>query len=67
MTKEMNEMLDLYLQLNDEQRERIFSPEQIKILNTAYFYRKLFNDPSFYRAIEQAVGEMVYKTLRQED
>ena len=67
MTKEMNEMLDLYIQLNDEQKARIFSPEQIKILNTADFYRRLFNDPSFYKAVEQSVGTAVYETLRQED
>jgi hypothetical protein len=65
MTKEMTEMLDMFVLLTDEQQKRIFTEEQIRILKTADFYRRLFNDPSFYKAVEQAVGEAVYNELRR--
>ena len=64
--KEMNEMLDLYVLLNEEQKAKIFTAEQIKVLNTADFYRRLFNNKQFYNAVEKAVGEAVYETLRTE-
>ena len=64
--KEMNEMLDLYVLLNEEQKAKIFTAEQIKILNTADFYRRLFNNKQFYNAVEKAVGEAVYEYAKGE-
>lgn len=60
----MKEMLKMYRQLNEEQRNKIFTKEQIDCLNKADFFDRLFNDGAFYKAVETAVGEAVYEELR---
>lgn len=60
----MKEMLEMYRQLNEEQRNKIFTKEQIECLNKADFFDRLFNDSVFYKAVENAVGEAVYEKLR---
>lgn len=60
----MKEILEMYEMLNEEQKNKIFTSEQRKILDGQLFFKKLFNDPSFYNAVETAVGEAVYETLR---
>lgn len=57
-------MLEMYRQLNEEQRNKIFTKEQIECLNKADFFDRLFNDSVFYKAVENAVGEAVYEKLR---
>ena len=60
----MKEMLKLYRQLNEEQRNKIFTKEQIDCLNKADFFDRLFTDKAFYKAVETAIGEAVYEELR---
>lgn len=60
----MKEMLKMYRQLNDEQRSKIFTKEQIDSLNAMDFFDRLFTDSAFYKAVEKAVGEAVYEDLR---
>ncbi len=60
----MKEMLKLYRQLNEEQRNRTFTKEQIDCLNKADFFDRLFTDSTFYKAVEKAVCKAVYEELR---
>lgn len=60
----MKEMLKMYRQLNEEQRSKIFTKEQIECLNAADFFDRLFTDSAFYKAVETAVGEVAYEELR---
>ena len=60
----MKEMLEMYKQLNEEQRARIFNEEQRKCLDSLIFFEKLFSDKKFYNAVEKAIGEEAYKELR---
>ena len=60
----MEEMIKMYRKLNEEQRNKIFTKEQIDCLNKADFFDGLFNDSAFYKAVETAVGEAVYEELR---
>ena len=60
----MKEMLEMYKQLEEEKRAEIFTEEQKKCLDGLLFFEKLFNDSEFYKAVETAIGEEVYKELR---
>lgn len=60
----MKEMLEMYKQLNEKQRAKIFTAEQMKCLDGLVFFEKLFNDSSFYKTVEKAVGEEVYEVMR---
>lgn len=60
----MKEMLKMYRQLNEEQRNKIFTKEQIDCLNKLDFFDRLFTDSEFYKAVETAVGEVAYEELR---
>jgi hypothetical protein len=60
----MKEMLDMYKQLNEEQRSKIFTKEQKECLDKALFFERLFSDSAFYKAVETAVGEVAYEELR---
>ena len=60
----MKEMLKLYRQLNEEQRNKIFTKEQIDCLNKADFFDRLFTDSEFYKAVEKAVCKAAYEELR---
>lgn len=61
----MKEMLKLYRQLSEEQRNRIFTKEQIDCLNKADFFNRLFTDSAFYKTVEKAVAEAAYEELRR--
>lgn len=60
----MKEMLKMYRQLNEEQRNKIFTKEQKECLDKADFFDRLFTDSAFYKAVETAVGEVAYEELR---
>lgn len=60
----MKEMLKLYRQLNEEQRNKIFTKEQIECLDRLDFFDRLFTDSAFYKAVETAVSEVAYEELR---
>ena len=60
----MKEMLEMYEQLNEEQRAKIFNEEQRKCLDGLLFFGKLFSDKKFYNAVEKAIGEEAYKELK---
>lgn len=60
----MTEMLKMYKQLSEEQRNKIFTKEQKECLDKALFFERLFNDSDFYKAVETSVGEVAYEELR---
>lgn len=60
----MKKMLKMYRQLNEKQRKKIFTKEQIECLNEADFFDRLFSDRKFYQEVETAFGEEVYEELR---
>ena len=60
----MKEMVKMYRLLNEEQRNKIFTKEQIECLYRLDFFDRLFTDKAFYKAVETAVGETIYDELR---
>jgi hypothetical protein len=60
----MKEMVEMYKQLNEEQRAKIFNAEQMACLDSLIFYKKLFSDKQFYNAVEKAIGEEAYFALK---
>lgn len=61
----MKDLLKMYKQLNETQKAKIFTKEQIDTLEKLVFFEKLFSDSQFYKAVEQAVAETAYEELRQ--
>ena len=57
----MKQMLDMYQMLNEEQKNKIFTAEERRVIETQIFFEKMFNDPAFYKAVQTAVGEELYK------
>lgn len=60
----MDEMLKMYKRLNEEQKSKIFNEEERKCLDRLIFFKKLFTDRAFYKAVETALGEELYKEFR---
>lgn len=61
------EARDLILKMTDDDFARLcekLPEDQQKVLREMRFFHKLFNDPTFYKEVEQAVGEAVYAELR---
>ena len=58
------ELLNMYSMLNEEQKNKIFTKEQKEVLDKFIFFNKMFNDPSFYKAVCESIGEVVYEELR---
>ena len=61
----MKDLLEMYKQLDETQKAKIFTKEQIDTLERLVFFEKLFTDTPFYKAVEQAVAETAYEELRQ--
>ena len=64
MTKE--QVRHIITTATDDEFDRICEnlPEDIEHLFVEMrFYHRLFNDPDFYKSVEQAVGEAVYAEL----
>lgn len=64
---QLKEMEKFIVNMSEEQFEELAktcTAEQVKIMATQRFFHKLFNDPQFYKAVEQAIGEEAYWALR---
>lgn len=64
-----NEALKAIRSMPDDAFENFckrFTPEQAFLFASMRFYEKLFNDPAFYKTIETAMAQEVYKELRNE-
>lgn len=59
----MKKMLDMYQMLNDEQKNKIFTAEERKVIEAQIFYERMFSDPAFYKAVEMEVCKMFYEEV----
>lgn len=59
-----NEFLNMYVKLSQEQKERIFTKEQIEIIEKEISFIKMFERPDFYNAVRDTIAEEVYNELR---
>lgn len=58
------EFLKNYLLLSEKQKKKIFTKEQIKIIETRLSLIKMLERPDFYNAVRDAIAEEVYNELR---
>lgn len=65
MYDEKRKFMEKYKMLDDDTKNRIFTKEQRQVIDAQLFFEKMFNDPAFYNAVEQAVGEVVYEEFTQ--
>ena len=60
------EMRKALLEMSDESFSRLcehLTEDQKRVLLEMRFFHKLFQDPDFYKTVEQAVGEALYDEL----
>lgn len=43
-----------------------FNEEQVKIMQRARFFNKIFNNPTLMKKLQNAMGEVVYEELTEE-
>ena len=43
-----------------------FNEEQVKIMQGARFFNKIFNNPTLMEKLQNAMGEVVYEELTEE-
>ena len=43
-----------------------FNEEQVKIMQGARFFNKIFNNPTLMKKLQNAMGEVVYEELTEE-
>lgn len=43
-----------------------FNEEQVKIMQGARFFNKIFNNPSLMKKLQNAMGEVIYEELKKE-
>lgn len=60
----MKKLLEMYKKLNQQQKEKIFSSEEINTLDGLISFEKLFSDKKFYNAVEKTIGEIILEELR---
>lgn len=42
-----------------------FNEEQVKIMQGARFFNKIFNNPSLMKKLQNAMGEVIYEELKK--
>lgn len=67
--KAINE-IDYYIKnMNEEDFDdfcKNFNEEQVKIMQGARFFNKIFNSPTLMKKLQDAMGEVVYEELMGE-
>ena len=67
--KTINE-IDYYIKnMNEEDFDdfcKNFNEEQVKIMQGARFFNKIFNNPTLMKKLQDAMGEVVYEELMEE-
>ena len=67
--KTINEIDSFIKNMNEEDfnifREN-FNEEQVKIMQCARFFNKIFNNPTLMKKLQNAMGEVVYEELTKE-
>lgn len=67
--KTINE-IDCYIKnMNEEDFDdfcKNFNEDQVKIMQGARFFNKIFNNPTLMEKLQDAMGEVVYEELMEE-
>ena len=62
--------IDYYIKnMNEEDFDdfcKNFNEEQVKIMQGARFFNKIFNSPTLMKKLQDAMGEVVYEELMEE-
>lgn len=60
MGETMKEFLNVYQGLSEEEKAQ-FTPEQRRVIEMQISFKKLFDDPMFYKTVQQAICEAIYE------
>ena len=67
--KTINELDNFIKNMNEEDFNDFcenFNEEQVKIMQCARFFNKIFNNPMLMKKFQDAMGEVVYEELTKE-
>lgn len=60
------EFLNSYRLLSEKQKKKIFTEEQIMIIEKQISLLKMLERPDFYKEVRDVMAEEIYKELREE-